>query len=244
MAVDRKLIIKLIFFVFLAGVSGFLFFHYDLYLLFTNRERLLRFIQDYGRWSVAIFIFLQTLQVVFAPVPGELTGFIGGYLYGIFWGTLYSTVGLTLGSWIAFILARIFGLPLVEKIIKPELFKKYDHFIGHQGLWVLFLLFLIPGFPKDSLCYLIGLSHLKTVPFLIISTLGRLLGTLMLSISGNLLRNGLDYTILIPFLICLIFIAIAYFHRDRLLEKVSRRKKMGNIPHNGGKISPKQKEMK
>ncbi|HOJ51098.1 MAG TPA: TVP38/TMEM64 family protein [Syntrophales bacterium] len=222
---DRKLAAKIIVFVILTAIGIYFFFHFDLHLLFTDKERLLKFIKDMGPWSVVAFIGLQALQVVFAPVPGEVTGFIGGYIYGIYWGTLYSTLGLTLGSWIAFILARIFGLPLVERFIKADLFQKYDRFITHQGKLVILALFLIPGFPKDALCYMLGLSHLKTFPFLIISVSGRLLGTIMLSASGDLLRNGLNSALLIPLLICLVIVGLAYRYREQLLAKVVQKRK-------------------
>ncbi|MCX7981779.1 MAG: TVP38/TMEM64 family protein [Syntrophales bacterium] len=233
---DRKIVIKIIIFFFAAACGVFIFFYFDLHLLFTDRERLLTFINDFGPWSIVVFIGLQALQVLFAPVPGEVTGFIGGYLYGAIWGTIYSTLGLTLGSWLAFTLARIFGLPLVERIVKAELFQKYDRFITHRGKLVIFILFLIPGFPKDALCYLIGLSHLKTLPFLLISASGRLLGTLLLSVSGSLLRNGLDSALLIPLIISLIIIGVAYRFREQLLEKVSHKKKQGPEEKKGKKI--------
>lgn len=244
---DRRTLVKLCAFALLMAAGIYVFFHYDFHLLFTNRERLLKFMNDFGPWSIVVFIGLQALQVLFAPVPGEVTGFIGGYLYGVFWGTLYSTLGLTLGSWLAFSLARIFGLPLVEHIVKADLFQKYDRFITHQGKMVIFILFLIPGFPKDALCYLIGLSHLNTIPFLVISASGRLLGTFMLSVSGNLLRDGLNSILIIPLLISIILIGLAYRYREHILDRVSKQKKqpkethpVGNIPHNKGNISPKK----
>ena len=81
-----------------------------------------------------------------APILGELTGFIGNYLYGPYWGTVYSAIGLTIGSWIAFMLARFLGEPLLEKVAKKEVFEKFDHFMEHKGLLVSFLLFLIPAY--------------------------------------------------------------------------------------------------
>ncbi len=131
-----------------------------------------------------VFISLQILQVVFAPIPGEVTGFIGGYIYGPVLGTIYSTIGLVIGSWLAFILARYFGLPFVEKTVKPEIIKKYDFILEHKGALVAFILFLIPGFPKDFLCYIMGLSHMTVWTFLVVSSIGRLLGTVLLSVCG------------------------------------------------------------
>lgn len=220
---DRKLCLKIAIFLILAGIGVGLFFHYDLELLFTDRKRMIKFITSAGPWSVVAFIGLQALQVLFAPVPGEVTGFIGGYVYGAVLGTVYSTIGLTIGSWLAFTLARMFGLPLVERVVKVTLLQKYDRFIAHQGKLVIFVLFLIPGFPKDALCYIIGLSHLNTVTFLIISATGRLLGTTMLSISGHMVRGGISGALLIPFIIGAIIMGIAYYYRDRWLARITHK---------------------
>jgi uncharacterized membrane protein YdjX (TVP38/TMEM64 family) len=167
---------------------------------------------------------LQIIQVVAAPIPGELTGIIGGYLYGPLWGTVYSTIGLTLGSWIAFMLARFFGEPLLENVVSKEVFEKFEHFMEHKGLLVSFLLFLIPGFPKDYLCYIMGVSLIPTGTFIIISTAGRIFGTIMLSIMGAFASNG-QYTFLTVILVIGVVIFItAYYYHDKLIEILKKRK--------------------
>src|SRR5512143_1723614 len=71
-----------------------------------EKENIQRLLQDAGALGPLAFITVQVLQVIFAPIPGEATGFIGGYLFGVPLGMLYSTIGLTLGSIIAFLLGR------------------------------------------------------------------------------------------------------------------------------------------
>ena len=88
-----------------------------------------------------------------------------------------------MGSWLAFIFARWAGQPLVERIVSYKTIQRYDYLMAHQGTWIAFLLFLIPGFPKDYLCYILGLGHMDLKTFLIISTAGRFLGTVMLTYS-------------------------------------------------------------
>ena len=144
-----------------------------LYLLFplgmvqylTDKQRLLAVIKEHRANAAFIFIGLQVLQVVAAPVPGEVTGFVGGLFFGPFGGVLYSTIGLTLGSWLAFILARFAGRPLVETFVNPETIKRYDYVMKHKGLFLAFLMFLIPGFPKDLLCYLLGSGTYEAAGF-------------------------------------------------------------------------------
>jgi len=216
---NRKDILKLFALILLIAVGIFFFIHYDLYSFFSDRTKIITFLESYGPVSVLVFIGIQILQVLVAPIPGEVSGFIGGYIYGIYLGTLYSTVGLTIGSWLAFTLSRTLGLPFVERIVSPKIINQYDHIMAHQGPWVAFLLFLIPGFPKDALCYVLGLSHIRIMTFLVISTVGRLLGTLMLSVQGSCLRNNQDTTFLIVMTVSIIIAALAYFLGKRWYKK-------------------------
>jgi uncharacterized membrane protein YdjX (TVP38/TMEM64 family) len=206
----------------LAGI--FLFFHYDLYTFFVSRKKIVHFLNSFGPLSVVIFIGLQIVQVLIAPIPGELNGFIGGYLYGPVLGTIYSTIGLTIGSWLAFLLARWLGMPFVEKIINPKIIQKYDYFMEHRGIPVTFILFLIPGFPKDALSYIIGLSHMKTTTFLILCTAGRLIGTIMLSISGSCARNNQNAAMLAILGISALITLLAYYYHEELLNLVRKKK--------------------
>jgi len=155
-----------------------------LWNLFENHHRLKEFISSFGVYSPLAFILLQVIQVVVAPIPGGAIEFLGGYLFGVWAGMLYSMIGLILGSWLAFSIARIFEKWAVEKFVSPKTMKKFDYLIGHEGLILSFLLFLIPGFPKDALCYILGLTPMHLGIFLIISTIGRIPGTLMATLQG------------------------------------------------------------
>jgi uncharacterized membrane protein YdjX (TVP38/TMEM64 family) len=220
---NKRLTFRILFLFLFIALSAYIFIHYDLYMLFRDKDKLLNFIRSYP-YDQVIFILVQIIQVVAAPIPGELTGIIGGYLYGPFWGTLYSTIGLTLGSWFAFMLARFFGEPLIENVVKKEVFEKFDHFMEHKGLLVSFLLFLIPGFPKDYLCYIMGVSRIPTGTFIIISTAGRIFGTIMLSIFGNVARNG-QYTLLtVIFVLGVVIFVAAYYYHDKLIEILKKRR--------------------
>lgn len=185
-------------------------------------ERMTELLSSLGPFSFLGFIALQVLQVIAAPIPGEVTGFIGGYAYGIFLGVLYSTIGLTIGSLIAFRLGRFFGSPLVEKFVKKETMDRYDFLLHHKGAFIVFLMFLIPGFPKDALCYILGLGHLTTKEFLIISTIGRFAGTVFLTLGGSYIFNGhyAYLSILLGITLILVFLSMVY--REKL-EKIFRK---------------------
>ncbi len=190
----------------------------DVGKVYSSKQRLRRFLVSYGPYSAAIFTLLQALQVVIAPIPGELTGVVGGYLYGNAFGFLLSTLGLTLGSWVAFELANGLGRPFVERLVKKEIIAKFNFVTTNVGLTTCFLLFLLPGFPKDYLCYVLGLSRMELGTFLIISTLGRMPGTYLLTLQGASIRS-LEYSIaVIVAVISVVVIFFGYVYRDNLFN--------------------------
>ncbi len=220
---DKQSILKLAILILFISIGTYIFIHFDFYAYFINREKAVSLIKSYSPFDIIVFIGLQVLQVVFAPIPGEATGLLGGFIYGPLLGTLYSTLGLTLGSWLAFSMARAFGLPFVEKTINPELVKKYDYLLEHKGAIITFVLFLIPGFPKDALCYVMGLSHMRIGMFLLISTVGRLFGTVMLSVCGSFARNHEKTALFIAFGITAVVALAAYLYKDKWIAALKKR---------------------
>lgn len=206
---------------FLVG-SAYVLFATDLIGLFTNKQRLMDVVDQYRNQAVVIFILLQTLQVVAAPVPGEVTGFVGGLLFGPVWGIVYSTIGLTLGSLVAFMLARWMGRPLVEAVMLPKTMRRYDYVMRHKGLFLAFLLFLIPGFPKDYLCYVLGLGHMRVRDFLIVCVIGRLLGTTLLTLGGTYFRDERWRELFIVIGVSIAIMLLTMVYRQRI-ERFIRR---------------------
>ena len=204
------------------GLIIYILYAYGLIDYFTDQNRLLQFISDHEAYAVLIFIGLQMVQVIAAPIPGEVTGVVGGYFFGTFRGTIYSTIGLTLGSWTAFMLARLAGRPMVEMLVKPETIKRYDYVMKHKGMFLAFLMFLIPGFPKDYLCYLLGLGHMGQREFLIVSTVGRLLGTMLLTMGGTFFRHGRYGALFTLVGISLLITLLAMIYRE-VIERWFRR---------------------
>lgn len=179
---------------------------------FFDRDRLVRFLDSLGPWSFAGFLLLQVFQVVAAPIPGEVAGFLGGYLYGPVLGTILNTIGLTLGSIVAFLLSRKLGRPVVDRFVDPATMERFDFLLHHKGAFLVFLLFLLPGFPKDYLCYILGLGHLSLLEFVVIGASGRLLGTIVLTFGGSFLRHGryAELSLLAGAAVVVLFLALAY----------------------------------
>ncbi len=214
MYLSMAALISLIFYVYHEGawkeIIGYYKFFYD-------SRRLKAFISSFGPFAALVFIIIQALQVVFAPIPGEVTGFVGGFLYGKIWGALLSTIGLTIGSLVAFGITRRYGMRLVEKVVKREYIEKFNYFVTHKGLYITFIFFVIPGFPKDSLCYLLGLTHIRIADFLVMNLIGRLPGTLMLTLQGDALRHGRYQAFFVILAISLLLIVAFYVTRNYLI---------------------------
>jgi uncharacterized membrane protein YdjX (TVP38/TMEM64 family) len=194
------------------GVIGF----------FLDKKKLLHLLNSMKPWDVVLFVLLQAAQVIVAPIPGEVTGLAGGYLYGPIMGVIWSTLGLSIGSYVAFLLGRVFGRPAVERFVPKQTMARFDYLLAHKGAVIVFLLFLIPGFPKDTLCWFLGLGHLSVVEFLVISTAGRLLGTIMLTLGGDFIRHHQYGRFYVLVGVALVVVLLAMAYRDKL-ERLFRR---------------------
>jgi uncharacterized membrane protein YdjX (TVP38/TMEM64 family) len=161
-----------------------------LWKLLSDEARLQETLASFGPWGPLVFIGLQVLQIIVFVIPGEIVQIAGGYIFGPWLGLIYSLIGISLGSAGAFFLGRALGRPFVEALIRREKVEEFDRaFRRGRGLASLFLLFLIPGVPKDILCYLSGLSAIPFLLFFIISAVGRLPGLTLSVIFGSKLAT-------------------------------------------------------
>ena len=195
--------------------------------LFQDRHQLKKVIKSFGPYSPLVFISFHILHAVIPPIPGEAIEFLGGYLFGVWVGMLYSMIGLIIGSWLSFSIARIFGRGVVKRFVSPGLRKKFDYLIGHEGVILSFLLFLIPGFPKVALCYLLGLTPMRLGIFLIISTIGRIPGTLMATLQGAKAFDQQYVTVSILLGISALVILLFYIYHENIHQWIEKRSKAG-----------------
>ena len=193
-----------------------------LYNLVTDRDKVSALIFASGIYAPLVFISLQVLQVIFAPVPGEATGFIGGYIFGAGKGFLFSTIGLSIGSLINLIIGRFLGKRFIRRHVPVKYLVRFDTFLRHQGVIVIFIFFVLPGFPKDYLCLFLGLSNLPIKLLLLLATFGRLPGTLMLSLQGAFLFEKNYGLLAVMAGASLIIVLLAYRYRDGLYRWIEK----------------------
>jgi uncharacterized membrane protein YdjX (TVP38/TMEM64 family) len=217
----------------LAGFFFFLVYQYNssiwaqiikVYHLYQDHQEFKKTISSFGAYAPLAYILLQILQVVIAPIPGGAIEFLGGVLFGVKAGFIYSMIGLLIGSWIAFNLARIFEKIAVEKFVSEQTRKKFDYLVEHEGVILSFILFLLPGFPKDALCYILGLTPMHLGIFLIISTIGRIPGTLIATLQGAKAFDHQYYTFGILLGASALVILVFYIYHGEIHNLVKKLK--------------------
>lgn len=171
-------------------------------------------------YSIAYYTVLCAVQVVVAPIPGEVTGLLGGYIFGWARGFVYATLGLTIGSAINVLIGRFFERVFLEKVIPTGLLDSFEAKSKRWGLATVFLLFLFPGAPKDTLCYLFGLTRLPVLSFLVVSSLARMPGTLVLCLQGDKAFEGEWTFFIILTLISMVIIIPMVIYKDRIFTRL------------------------
>jgi uncharacterized membrane protein YdjX (TVP38/TMEM64 family) len=188
-----------------------------IFLGFESKEHMRTYLKAWGAWAPLVFVALQALQVVVAPIPGELTGVVGGFLFGTWRAVAYSSLGLTLGSAIAFLLARLIGLPFVKLFVPRGYVEKLDFLGQPKGEIAIWALFIVPGFPKDVLSYLLGLTPLPFLKFIIICALGRLPGTVLLGLGGAALYKE-NWNVVITLVVVCVILAIVFYYKGQQIS--------------------------
>ena len=206
--------------VIIVGVPLYIyFFHHDLIDSFSNIKELEQTIRSYRSQSILIYIAAQVIQVVLSVIPGQALQFAGGYLFGTLLGLLFSVIGIAIGSTLAYYVARILGRDAVHLFFgKRKVTEMLDLMNSPKGLIVTFVIFLIPGVPKDLCSYAAGLSNLKLRPYLIVSMIARIPGMLGCLIIGQQVGAGGYTSAAVIAAIALVLLLLGVIFRKRILD--------------------------
>ncbi len=156
-------------------------------------EAFTAFVESYGWAGRLVALGLQLLQVFISVIPGELVEIGLGYAYGALEGTLLCLGGVAIGSSLIFLLVKRWGVRLVELFIPREKIDQLRFINSEKKLKrLLFLLFFIPGTPKDLLTYFAGLTRIQLHEFLIITLIARIPSVISSTVGGNMIQEK-DY---------------------------------------------------
>lgn len=193
------------------------------FAFFSSRDDVQSWIAGYGAAAPLIYIAVQVFQVVIFIVPGDMIQTVGGFLFGIVPGTAYSLLGIAIGSAVDFYLARILGRAFVEGVFGADRVARFDALATARGPQTgFFLLFVIPGIPKDILVYVAGISTLRFPVFLGITMAGRLPGILGSAVIGDSIAAGRWALGISVFAVALLLFALGVVFRGRIVEWVQR----------------------
>lgn len=151
-------------------------------------EHFRAWVEQSGVLGPLAYMGMVIVQIIVALIPGEALEIAGGYAFGALEGTLLCLAAATVGSLIVFSLVRRFGVRLVEVFFSLEKLRSLRFLQSSRRRDVLFLLiFMIPGTPKDLLCYFAGLTDIKFPVWLLICSLGRIPSIITSTVGGNAL---------------------------------------------------------
>ena len=133
-----------------------------------------------------VYCLLAIVQIFAAFIPGEPLELAAGYAFGSVQGTLVCLLAEAIGSVIVLLLVRRFGLPVVRLFFSDEQLErlKFLHY-SPKRLLLFAIIFMMPGTPKDLLCYFAGLTDIDMTKLIIICTLGRIPSVVTSTLGGN-----------------------------------------------------------
>lgn len=186
----------------------------------SEPEQFRLWVDSHGLLGLCLYVVFVFIQVVVALIPGEVFEIVGGYAFGTLEGTLLCLLGSTLGSIAVFGLVRRFGVRLVQVFYPLEKLKAL-HFLkkSPKRIFLFLIIFMIPGTPKDLLCYYAGLTDIKFVTFLLIASLGRIPAMITSTIGGDALGLQNYVFAIAVFVAAVVISGVGLLIYNRICEK-------------------------
>lgn len=179
--------------------------------------------EEHGIIGRVIYMVMVVFQVIIALIPGEPVEIAGGYAFGALQGTILYLISSAVGSMLVFLLVRKYGTGFVEMFFSKKDIKGLEFLRNKRREALLILLFVIPGTPKDLLCYFAGLTNIRIRTWLLVCSLGRIPSIITSTIGGDALENS-NYT----WAIVAFSIALAISIGGIIIYKTIRRRHNGD----------------
>lgn len=186
----------------------------------SEPEKFRSWLDSLGIWGRVVFVGIIILQVFIAFIPGEPFEIGAGYAFGPIEGTLLCLVGALIGSFIVFSFVRRFGVQAVEVFFSREKIEsvKFLKDAKRRDL-LIFIVFFIPGTPKDLLTYFAGLTGIKLSKFLLLSTIARLPSVITSAVGGDAIGVKNYVFAIIVFAVTAILSAVGIWIYTRISKK-------------------------
>ena len=156
--------------------------------LVSDPDAFREWIDARGVWGQVVMVAVVAVQILVALIPGEPFEFAAGYAFGVWQGLLLCMLGSFVGGLLAMLLARRFGLKLVKALFPKYDIENLEIFKNPGRLKLLtFLLFLIPGTPKDVMIYALGLTPMGIWQGVGLTCIARIPSIITSTLSGHAL---------------------------------------------------------
>lgn len=172
-------------------------------------------INELGVLGVLLIFALQLIQIFLIIIPGEPLELLAGMCYGALGGTIFIMISSAIVTILIMLLVRMFGRKFVYEFFAEEKIKKLENskmFKNPKRLeWIMIILFVIPGTPKDLLVYIAALLPIDPLKFIVISTFARMPSIISSTLAGSTLANGKWGATIIIYAITFSIIGIVIF---------------------------------
>lgn len=203
-----------------AGIPAFLYLKYGAELFSKDSAvHVVDYLKANSNTAALLIIGIQIIQVVVCFLPGQPVQFAASYMFGVVSGFALSITGAVIGTVISFYLAKLLGNDAVNLFFGKEKVRDFKKKLDSgRGLLLAFLIYLIPGIPKDLVSYVAGISYMRFRPFLLVATVGRMPGMLGSLMLGHFFgRQDYRAMIIIAGVVAVILL-ICYIKRDVLIS--------------------------
>ena len=179
-----RIIVLGLFIAVIAGLSWLLWLKFRPYI--TDMDSFRTLVNSMGIWGYLAIILMVAVQIILAVIPAGPFQLAAGFAYGNVTGVILNLIGCALGSGIVFLLVRKFGKRIIKWFVNDSEMDKLEKVINSpRWKWILTIIFLVPGTPKDVIGYFAGLTKIKFWEWMLISTLGRLPAIILTVMGGS-----------------------------------------------------------
>lgn len=190
---DNKLTVPLIAFSVLLILIIIFYSKYssELAAIIKNKDTFRSWLMSFGSWGKVIFVAIRSLQTVVKFVPAEPLEIGSGYVFGTFQGMLLCILGTEIGSFAIVLLTKIFGTKFINALIPEKKITAVQDYIKKINVSSsLFIIYLIPGTPKDLITYFIDFLPISIFKFFIITSIARIPSILTSTWCGSALGES------------------------------------------------------
>ena len=219
-AISKLILLVLI----VVGIPAFLYLKYGSGVFSKDTSsQVIAYLRQNSHIAFLLIIGLQIIQVVVCILPGQPIQFAASYMFGVGIGYLLSIIGAVIGTAISFCLAKALGSEAMHVIFGEEKVLEYQRRLNScRGLMMTFLIYLIPGVPKDLVSYAAGISEMSFRPFVLAATIGRspaMLGSLLV---GHFFGKQNYTAMIIITAVIVLILLVCFIERNKLIELLDR----------------------